>query len=513
MTSETTFAIEGARVYRHGGDTDEPAVATIVVRDGRIASIGEDLPESAGIRRIRLPNHLIAPGFVNGHYHSHDVLAKGMFETMSLERWGLIAGAIGSNRSVEEVRLRTTLGAIECVRNGITTVQDFLSLAPYDPRLIDAVVEAYESVGVRVILSITVRDKSQLDTILWADEMIPPEQHGIVGTQGGDGPAQLKFVAEQIKRVGDRGGRLIWAISPSAPQRCSFDLLKSVHAFRQEHGIPVYTHVYETRLQRIFAQERLAEFGGSAINYMQAAGLIGEGVTIAHGVWPDPSEIAKIADTGTGVVLNILSNLKLRSGVAPLLAYRKHGVPLSLGCDNCSCSDVQSMTQVMKMYCLLAGISDPGPARPTAAEAISLATLGGARAAGRDGRIGAIEAGMEADLVAYDLADPAWKPFNSAARQLVFSESGRGIRHVWVSGRQVVTDGVCSLIDEAAVGRLLTDAMPAVRRDLQKLTTEADKVESAFQAIQARAFARPMAYDRYLARTPAGSDGASGRGA
>ena len=510
--NETTFAIEGARVYRHGGDTDEPAVETIVVRDGRIASIGEDIAGS-DLRRIRLDNHLIVPGFVNGHYHSHDVLAKGMFETMSLERWGLIAGAIGSNRSIEEVRLRTTLGAIECVRNGITTVQDFLNLTPYDPRLIDAIVEAYESVGVRVILSVTVRDKSQLDTILWADEMIPAEQHSIIGTQAGDGQAQLKFIAEQINRVGDRGGRLIWAISPSAPQRCSFDLLKSVHAFRQEHGIPVYTHVYETRLQRIFAEERLADFGGSAINYMEAAGLIGPGVTIAHGVWPDASEIGKIADTGTGVVLNILSNLKLRSGVAPLLSYRQHGVPLSLGCDNCSCSDVQSMTQVMKMYCLLAGISDPGPERPTAAEAISLATAGGARAAGWDGRIGAIEAGMEADLVAYDLADPAWQPFNSAARQLVFSESGRGIRHVWVSGRQVVADGACTSVDEAAVGRLLADAMHNVRRDLRKLTAEADKVEDAFRAIQARAFARPMMYDRYLARTTTDSKGANGRGA
>jgi 5-methylthioadenosine/S-adenosylhomocysteine deaminase len=500
ITKQTTFAIEGARVYRHKGDTDFPPVQTVLVRDGRIVSVGEDIPESSDLRRVRLDDHMLVPGFVNGHYHSHDVLAKGMFETMSLERWGLIAGAIGSNRSVEEVRLRTTLGAIECVRNGITTVQDFLNLTPYDPQLIDAIVEAYESVGVRVVLAVTVRDKSQLDTILWADEMIPPEQHAIIGTQAGDGNAQLKFIAEQMKRHGDHGGRLIWAVSPSAPQRCSFDLLKAVNAFRKEHGVPIYTHVYETRLQRIFAQERLAEFGGSAINYMEAAGLVGPGVTIAHGVWPDLDEIAKIGATGTGVVLNILSNLKLRSGVAPLLEYRRHGVPLSLGCDNCSCSDVQSMLQVMKFYCLLAGISDHGPERPTAVEAISLATRGGAQRAGLANKVGAIEPGMEADFVAYDITNPAWRPFNSAARQLVFSESGAGIRHVWVAGRQVVADGRSTMIDESALLRKLNEAMPGVRRDLDALTANADKVENAFQAIQARAFARPMLYDRYLAR-------------
>lgn len=499
MTNHSnTFAIEGARVYRHGGNTDFPSVETVVVKDGRIASVGSDVPPSNDIKRVPLVNHMLAPGFVNGHYHSHDVLAKGMFDTMSLERWGLIAGAIGANRSVEEVRLRTTLGAIECVRNGITTIQDFLNLAPFDPKLIDAVIESYESVGVRVILSVTVRDKSQLDTILWADEMVPPEHHSIIGTQGGDGKAQLKFIAEQIKRHGDHAGRLVWAVSPSAPQRCSFELLQDVNAFRKEHGIPVYTHVYETRLQRIFAQEKLSAFGGSTINYMEAAGLLGPGVTIAHGVWPDAEEIAKIGATGTSVVLNILSNLKLRSGVAPLLDYRRHGVPLSLGCDNCSCSDAQSMLQVMKFYCLLAGISDPGPERPNAVEAISLATQGGAKAGGIANKIGAIEPGMEADFVAYDTTNPAWRPFNSAARQLVFAESGLGIRHVWVGGRQVVADGRSTMVDEQALLNRLGEAMPQVRRDLDALSANADKVEAGFQSIQARAFKRPMLYDRYL---------------
>jgi cytosine/adenosine deaminase-related metal-dependent hydrolase len=224
-------------------------------------------------------------------------------------------------------------------------------------------------------------------------------------------------------------------------------------------------------------------------------------VTIAHGVWPDSEEIAKIGATGTSVVLNILSNLKLRSGVAPLLDYRRHGVPLSLGCDNCSCSDVQSMLQVMKFYCLLAGISDPGPERPKAAEAISLATTGGAAAAGLEKSVGSIEVGMQADLVAYDITHPSWRPFNSAARQLVFAETGVGVRHVWVGGRHIVADGKSTMVDEDALLSRLNETMPRVRRDIDDLSTKADKVESAFQAIQARAFKRPMLYDRYLAHS------------
>lgn len=495
-----SFVLRGARVYRHDGDTDRAPVADVIVREGRITAIGAGATDDLPV--VDLAGHLLVPGFVNGHYHSHDVLAKGMFEGISLERWGMIAGAIGANRPVEEVRLRTLLGAVECVRNGITTIQDFYNLAPFKPEYVDAVVDAYESVGVRVVLGVTVRDKSQLDTILWADEMVPREHHAIIGTSASEGAPQLAFLGDQIDRLGDKGGRLIWAISPSAPQRCSFPLLAGAARFARERRVPVYTHVYETRLQRIFAKERLADYGGSAIGYMEAAGLVGPHVTIAHGVWPDPHEIERIKASGTGVVLNMLSNLRLRSGVAPLAAYRRVGVPLSLGCDNCSCSDVQSMLQVMKLYCLLAGIADENADPPTAAEAIRIATEGGARAAGKADQFGALAPGMAADMLAFDLSDPAWRPLNSVARQLVHAESGRGLRHVWVGGRQIVREGCCITVDEAALARDIDRLMPRVRADLDALGVAADPVERHFREIQRRAFATDIGYDRYLSRDP-----------
>jgi 5-methylthioadenosine/S-adenosylhomocysteine deaminase len=493
------FLLKNALVYRHDGDTDQPVQTDVRVRDGKIVAIGPDDGQEA-IETVDLAGHLLAPGFVNGHYHSHDVLAKGMFETLQLERWGLVAGPIGNNRSLEEVRVRTLLGAVECVRNGITTIQDFSNLAPLDERYLDVIVEAYASVGVRVVLSVTVRDRSQLDTILWANEMVPPELHGAIGTQGGDAQAQLAFVEAQIQRLGLDRELLVWALSPSAPQRCSLPLLQGMAGLAAKYHLPVYTHVYESRLQRLFAKETLPEYGGSTIAYMRAAGLLGPHVTIAHGVWPDEDEIATLAETGTGVVLNMLSNLRLRSGVAPLTAYRNAGIPLSLGCDNCSCSDVQSMTQVMKLYCLLAGISDAGPDRPKAAEAIRMATLGGAAAAGCGDRFGAIEVGMSADLVAYDLEDPAWRPFNSAARQLVFAETGRSVRQVWVAGRQVVRDGRCCTIDEQQLIRDVATIMPGVRTTLATLLDNAEKLRPSFEAIQKKAFGIDLGYDRYLSR-------------
>src|SRR4051794_11661731 len=103
-----SFVIEEARVYRHGGNTDDPPVQSVLISNGRIEYIGDAIPSSNDVRRIKLDNHMLVPGFVNGHSPPHDVLEKGMFEAMSLERGGQIAGAMGRNQTADEVLLRTT---------------------------------------------------------------------------------------------------------------------------------------------------------------------------------------------------------------------------------------------------------------------------------------------------------------------------------------------------------------------------------------------------------------------
>jgi cytosine/adenosine deaminase-related metal-dependent hydrolase len=495
--------LTGARVFRHDGDLDKPAVADVLISDGKIRAIG---PHEAGAGTggdtdvVDLAGHLLIPGFVNAHYHSHDVLAKGCFESIPLEQWGLIAGPIANHRSLEEIRLRTLVGAVEALRNGITTVQDFSSFAPMEDRIVDTILDAYREAGLRVIYSITVRDRSQLATILDAEEVVPPELRALVGEHAEAPERQLAFVEEQLERVGDRDGMVIWALSPSAPQRCSPRLLSGMADLATKHRLPVYTHVYESRAQRIFAERQYPQHGGSVIRYMEEHGLVGPHVNIAHGVWPDTAEMELLARTGTGVVLNMLSNLRLRNGVAPIAAYRRMGVRLALGSDNCSCSDIHSMFPVMKMYCLLGGIMEPEESAPLAAEAMRLGTLGGARSADRAGSLGAIEPGMQADLVALDLSDPAFRPLHSVVRQVVYAETGRSVRHVWVDGRQVVRDGKSATVNEASLLDEMAELMPAVAEKIDRLRAESVSLSSISAELQRRAWAHPLSYNRFLQR-------------
>jgi 5-methylthioadenosine/S-adenosylhomocysteine deaminase len=276
---------------------------------------------------------------------------------------------------------------------------------------------------------------------------LPPDVQAMLGSAGRPIREQLDYLEHQFKRHPAKG-TLHWAIAPFAPQRCTSKMLEGCAELAAKHDLPVYTHVYETRGQVLIARELFGQHGGSLIDYLDSTGLLGPRLNIVHSVWISRAEMERIAAAGTGVVLNHLSNMKLKSGIAPVCDLREAGVRLGLGCDNCSGSDVQSVFQAMKMFCLLAAVSEPEPGPALTHEALRHATLGNARTAGLQGRLGAIRPGYMADLILIDLRDVAYLPYNSAARQLVYTEAGRGVETVIVDGRIVVRDRKVLTIDE-----------------------------------------------------------------
>jgi cytosine/adenosine deaminase-related metal-dependent hydrolase len=236
-------------------------------------------------------------------------------------------------------------------------------------------------------------------------------------------------------------------------------MLQGCAELADKHDLAVYTHVYETRGQALIARDLFADHGGSLINYMDNVGLLGPRLNIVHSVWISREEIDRLAAADAGIVLNQLSNLKLKSGIAPVYDMRRAGVRLGLGCDNCSGTDVQSVFQSMKMFCLLVAVSNSEPGPPLAHEVLRHATIGNARTAGLAHCLGAVRPGYKADLVLIDLDDVAYLPYNSAARQLVYTESGRGVESVMVDGRMVVRNRVVKSIDEDALRREVVSLM------------------------------------------------------
>src|SRR6476469_325135 len=157
MTSKRTL-IRGGQVYDHEGDVHKPAVADILIEDDKIHSVGTNLSPDGAHEVIDASGRLVVPGLINAHYQSHDVLFRGPFEELPLEMWLLYTLPMGADRSKDEVRARTLVGALESLRCGITTVQDMLGLVPLDDDSTDVVIKAYRDIGIRVVFSPMVWD-------------------------------------------------------------------------------------------------------------------------------------------------------------------------------------------------------------------------------------------------------------------------------------------------------------------------------------------------------------------
>jgi 5-methylthioadenosine/S-adenosylhomocysteine deaminase len=516
VTKETrgVILIRNGRVYDQGGNVDLPPFADLLIVDGLIAAVRPGIAQAVergepvgelGTRMIDqtidATEKLLMPGFVNSHYHSHDVLLKGCFETIPLELWVLSAlPPAYPKRSTTEIRARTLLGALECLRSGMTTVQDLCTIYPFDEEHLEAILQAYEDIGIRCVFAVQFADKAGAKAVPFWEEVVPLQQRSsLAGSvepfKGVDLAGLLRDILVSQR---NRHPRLTLALGPTSPERCTPEILTECADLSDAEKVPVYTHIYESRPMTLIARQTHQSDGGSLINYLKRVGLLTARTSLAHSVWMTPAEVDSIAEGGTNVVLNPVGNLKTRSGVAPIRTYLRKGVNVALGCDNCSCSDSQNMFQTMKLFAGLAAVSHPEPGPPTAADAIRSATIGGARTAGLEGRIGALRPGMAADLFIVDLTDPSFVPLNSVARQIVFTEGGRGVETVIVDGRVIIADRKITTIDERALREEVADLMKVLRKDIEAVSRRNDAMLPYLLEAQRRTWEVDIGVHRYV---------------
>jgi cytosine/adenosine deaminase-related metal-dependent hydrolase len=488
--------VVGGRVIDPDGELDQPPVADILMVDGTIAAVGPAGTIEAGddARVIDANGMLVTPGFINAHYHSHDVLLRGMFEQMPLEVWGLYSFPSSyPRRNDEEVRVRTLLGAVENLRCGVTMVQDMLSIVGPDQRHMDAAQAGYKEAGIRAVLSLQVGDRPAADTVpFWRKELSSAalDQLG----SGVDPRPMQRLIAALLETTPSE--RVTWALAPSAPQRCSEELLAWMAQLSASRALQVFTHVYETRSQALLARLDYAADQHSLVSFLARLGLLNQRLTIAHGVWITDREIAQLGAAGASLSFNPISNLKLLNGVAPIRRYADAGVNIALGCDNCSGSDSQNIFESMKAFALHWGLQGEAGDTGAARAAFRAATLGGAKALGREGDLGAIRAGFKADLVLMNLDDPAFVPFNSAVRQLVYAGSPRAVHTVLVEGEPVVAAGDSTRITQRSVAEAAARMRQCLCDDHRTVSARMDPVAREILAIHRKIECHPIDIDR-----------------
>jgi 5-methylthioadenosine/S-adenosylhomocysteine deaminase len=404
---------------------------SIGIKDGKIAYIGKDQP--AANKTYDASGKLIAPGFINSHTHLGMSLLRGWAEGVNLqgflERVWAAEGAIMDEATCE---LGTELGALEALLSGTTTTMD-MYLNPA------ATHRGAVRVGLRHIAGPIFFDFPGLDGLQWEQRI--------------ERAHQWKSVLAEI------GGPYIPTyLMPHSTYTDSPENLTQVAAIAKELGARIHLHVSETQAEN---DDVATRYGKTPTEVCRDTGILDVPTIFGHGVHLSDSDMAIAASKGTSVGHCPGSNLKLGSGLARFNDLRKAGIKVGLGTDSCSSSNDLDMFSVMRMAAHVVALRQ-SPADVDLTSIVRAATIEAAHAVGLADRVGSIEVGKEADLIAIDLHAAHLTPVHDVNALLVFA-AGRGdVTDVWVAGDQVVASRTSTKID-------LTDLIMRVNQRVKAL--------------------------------------------
>ncbi|WP_181704986.1 amidohydrolase family protein [Chthonobacter rhizosphaerae] len=499
----TIFIRNATLLTLEGEGGTEPFVGSLLVRDGRIAAIGPDLVPPEGARVIDGRDRLVMPGLVNSHLHSGETFFKGRYEHMPLEIWMLYAYPILMGPRIPErlLYLRTLLGAMESLKNGVTTmVDDWFDPPTQELDRLATVFTAYEHAGIRATVSNCVMDKNVLDTLPFARELVPPGLQAEVEDSSVTVDGYMDYCKAVFDSLHGRAGRVNFMVSASAPQRVTVEFMQACSELAVARGVPLHTHILETKTQAVTGQEF---YGKTLIRHMHNIGVLHPGVTIAHSIWVTDDDIALMGAADVSVAHNCISNQKLGAGVAPVRRLLDAGVNVGLGTDGLCSNDTARIFDVMRAAGLIHGIATPDHGRLVSSrEILKAATIGGARTALRHRETGSLTVGKAADLLVLRMTGFNWTPLNDVCHHLVYCENGSSIETVLVAGEVVVENGRLLTVDEDAILAEVRETVPAWLEQ-HRLVEDRNRVfEPFFAEMHRRATIQDIGINRYQGDLP-----------
>ena len=496
--------IRGATVLAMGGaQKATPFKGDVHVDVDRIVAVGEGLPSPVGAKVIDGAGKLVMPGLVNAHLHSGEALFKGRYDNMPLEIWMLYSYPILGAKPLSErlIYLRSMLVAIESLKTGVTCLTDDIFEAPRQNLVqLGAAVSAYDDIGIRATVSGHVMDRNFLDTIPFSRDYVSAELQAEVAKA--TPPTAVEYVAfarEAHAAFHGRSGRIRFMVAPSAPQRCTPELMQAADELARSWNVPFHTHIVETKVQGVTGP---ALYGKSLMRYMADLGLMHRGTTIAHSIWVTDDDIALMGEAGVSVVHNTISNQKLGAGVAPMRQLLEAGVNVALGSDGICSNDTPRMFDVMHACGLVHKVTTPDYKQWLKAEEVLHAcTLAGARSALIEHETGSLEVGKKADLLILDMNTTSFTPCNCILNHLVYCENGNSIETVIVNGEIVVDKGRLTKVHEAALLAELRSLMPAFNEYHSGVEAKNRAFEPAFDAVHRRCNQVDLGVHRLIGRS------------
>lgn len=398
---------------------------SLAIRDRKIVAL---LPteEAHGSfqakRHVQLKNHLLIPGLINLHTHAAMTLLRGLADDLPLMEWlnDHVWPTESRFTSPEFVHDGTQLACAEMIRGGVTCFSDMY----FYP---DAAANAALQAKMRAVLGMVIAE-FPTPYAADADDYL---SKGLAARDAYRDEPLIKFI-----------------LAPHAPYTVSDTTFAKVLTYSEQLDLPIHLHLHETHDE---VEDSLKQYGVRPMERIHRLGLLSPNLITVHMVQLNKDEIRLLAEHGCHVAHCPTSNLKLASGIGPVVEKLEHDVNIGLGTDGAASNNRLDLLAEMRLAALLAkGQSRKASALP-AFEALQMATLNGARALGLDHLIGSLEPGKAADVVAIDFSAPELEPCYDPISHLIYAAGREHVSHVWVNGEMLLDQRRLTTLDEGDI--------------------------------------------------------------
>ena len=387
---------------------------------------------------IDATGQVVMPGLINTHTHAAMVMFRGLGNDLNLMDWlqQYIFPAEAKTVSPEFVRVGTRLALLEMIQSGTTTFADMYYFE-------EEVAKVTKAAGMRGVLGQTVIEFPVADAKTPTDALARTEAFA------------RQFAHDEL---------ITPSIAPHSVYTLDAKTLTAVSQLAKRLMIPIQIHLAETQAEIGLSQERHQL---RPVALLERLDFWAPTTIAAHGVWINNDEITLLKQRGVGISNNPESNMKLSSGTAPVMKYRQAGVSVGIGTDGAASNNDLDMFEAMRQAAFQQKLVTMDPTAITAAEALEMGTLGGARVLGRGQRLGSLEVGKLADLIIVGVSKARQQPLYDPVAQIVYASRGDDVETTIVNGKVLMRDRQVLTLDEAAVLRDARAAAEQVRKAVQ----------------------------------------------
>ncbi|MCE7006185.1 8-oxoguanine deaminase [Kibdelosporangium philippinense] len=438
--------ITGAYIATVDEQGTEHADGYVAVVDGRIAAVGAGAvpDEFAGFERVDASGCLVTPGLVNTHHHLYQWATRGYAQQEELFGWLVTLYPVWTGIDEDIVSATSHAGLAMLALSGCTTAADHHYVFPRDGGdVFGALIDAGRRVGIRLHAVRGSMDRGESEGGLPPDSIVESLDDALEQTE--------RAITEYHDPAAD--AKIQVAVGPCSPFSASLDLMRGGATIARRNGVRMHTHLAETTDEE---EQCLREFGLTPVDYARDLDWLGDDVWLAHGVHLKESEIALMAETGTGIAHCPSSNARVGAGMAPIRALLDAGAPVGLGVDGVASNESGGLAEELRQA-LLTARQRGGPKALTARQALRIGTMGGARCLGRDEHLGSVEKGKLADLAVWRVDTLKHAGIADPVAALVFGRVPP-LELLLVGGEPVVQNDHLLTADEPSLTRNLARA-------------------------------------------------------